>query len=97
MGKKNKNNKQIQPELPETPVINELLPDNKHIPNYESQSLPELPQGLFNENNIGNMMKEVNSILQTNPEMVKNVSKCVTNIFQNEELLNKIMNQMSNK
>jgi len=95
MAKKNKN--KIQAQSPELIESTNELPNNKNIPSFESPSLHEIPDGLFNENNIGNMMKEVNSILQTNPEMVKNVSKCVTNIFQNEELLNKIMNQMSNK
>ena len=95
MAKKNKIKN--QPQTPELIESTNELPDNKNNSSFNPDSTPEIPEGLFNENNIGNMMKEVNNILQTNPEMVKNVSKCVTNIFQNEELLSKIMNQMSNK
>ena len=33
-----------------------------------------------------NMFNQVNKMLKENPEMIKKVSKCVNNIFENKEL-----------
>jgi hypothetical protein len=40
-------------------------------------------------------MKEVNEMLQKNPEMIKKVSKCVNNIFENETLMNKLVSEIN--
>ena len=49
----------------------------------------------FNENNLSDMMREVNAMLQKNPEMVKKVSKCVNSIFENESLMTKIVSEIN--
>ena len=49
----------------------------------------------FNESNLGEMMAEVNNMLQKNPDMVKKVSKCVSNIFENETLMSKLVNEIN--
>ena len=49
----------------------------------------------FNDSNIGDMMREVNEMLQKNPEMIKKVSKCVNNIFENESLMNKLVSEIN--
>jgi hypothetical protein len=49
----------------------------------------------FNETNISDMMREVNAMLQKNPEMVKKVSKCVNNIFENDTLMNKLVSEIN--
>ena len=42
------------------------------------------------ETNIIQMMEHVNKLLKTNPELVKQVSKCVTNVMGDKSLLDKI-------
>ena len=49
----------------------------------------------FNESNLSEMMAEVNNMLQKNPDMVKKVSKCVSNIFENETLMSKLVNEIN--
>jgi hypothetical protein len=49
----------------------------------------------FNETNISDMMREVNAMLQKNPEMVKKVSKCVNNIFENDTLMSKLVSEIN--
>ena len=62
------------------------MPKNNTIPGIEN---------LFNEANLGDMMKEVNSMLQKNPDMIKKVSKCVNNIFENENLMQKLVSEIN--
>ena len=51
--------------------------------------------GVFNEDTISNMMREVNQMLQKNPDMVKKVSKCVNNIFDNQNLMSKLVSEIN--
>ncbi|NBO36943.1 hypothetical protein EBU91_05370, partial [bacterium] len=49
---------------------------------------------VIDEDSLFNMLNQVNQILKQNPEMVKKVSSCVNNIFENKELLNNIVSQI---
>jgi hypothetical protein len=44
---------------------------------------------------IVSMMKQVNKILQTNPQMVKQISKCVSNVMENKELMASLTSQLN--
>jgi hypothetical protein len=43
---------------------------------------------------IMDMLKNVNSILQTNPQMVRQVSKAVESMMGNQELMESLKNQI---
>ena len=59
------------------------------IPNINSDVVFE--NETFNdETNIIQMMEHVNKLLKTNPDLVKQVSKCVTNVMGDKSLLDKI-------
>ena len=48
-------------------------------------------QPSFEDNtDIIQMMEQVNKILKTNPELVKQVSKCVSNVMNDKDILDKI-------
>ena len=51
---------------------------------------------VFDEGNLGHMMSEVTRMLQQNPDMVKKVSKCVNNIFENDSLMSKLVSEINN-
>ena len=60
--------------------------------------LPELPdqESLLNgELDFVKMMDQVNKILKTNPEMVKQVSKCVSNVMANPDLMKSLVGQVN--
>ena len=40
------------------------------------------------------MLSQVNMMLKDNPEMVKKVSKCVNNIFENKELMGNLVSEL---
>jgi hypothetical protein len=40
------------------------------------------------------MLNQVNQLLKQNPSMVKKVSSCVNNIFENKDLLTSIVSQI---
>jgi uncharacterized membrane-anchored protein YjiN (DUF445 family) len=61
----------------------------------KQSKVPEGLENIFNESNIGDMMREVNSMLQKNPDMIKKVSKCVNNIFENENLMQKLVSEIN--
>lgn len=42
-----------------------------------------------------NMFNQVNKMLKENPEMIKKVSKCVNNIFDNKELMNDLVKEIN--
>jgi len=42
------------------------------------------------------MINEVNQMLKNNPNMVKKVSKCVNNIFENKDLMNTLVSEIEN-
>ena len=59
--------------------------------------LPELPDqepSLNGEIDFVKMMDQVNKILKTNPGMVKQVSKCVSNVMANPELMKSLVGQV---
>ena len=49
------------------------------------------------ETDIVKMMENVNKILKTNPQMVKQVSKCVSNVMGNKDLMEKLMGQLQDQ
>jgi hypothetical protein len=42
------------------------------------------------------MLNQVNKMLSGNPKMVKNVSKCVNNIFENKSLMESLVSEIEN-
>lgn len=48
----------------------------------------------INEDNLFGMLSQVNMMLKDNPEMVKKVSKCVNNIFENKELMGNLVSEL---
>ena len=53
----------------------------------------------LNPANLGimDMMKRASEIMKTNPQMVKQISKCVSNIMKNKELMDTISNQLKDE
>jgi len=49
----------------------------------------------INENNLNSMMNKINKMFQKDPEMVKTVSDCVNNIFENKDLMESIVTQIN--
>ena len=52
--------------------------------------------GKFDEDSIFTMLNQVNKMLSSNPKMVKNVSKCVNNIFENKSLMESLVSEIEN-
>lgn len=48
----------------------------------------------IDEHSLFNMLNQVNQMLKQNPSMVKKVSSCVNNIFENKELFGSIVSQI---
>jgi uncharacterized membrane-anchored protein YjiN (DUF445 family) len=46
------------------------------------------------EDNLFNMLNQVNKMLKQNPNMVKKVSKCINNIFENKELMSSLVSEI---
>ncbi len=56
------------------------------------------PLNEFNsETDIVKMMESVNNLLRTNPQMVQQVSKCVSNVIGNKDLMDSLMNQFQDQ
>ena len=55
---------------------------------------PPLPPVMDGEMDFVKMMDQVNKILKTNPEMVKQVSKCVSNVMSNQDLMKSLVDQV---
>ena len=56
------------------------------------------PLNEFNsETDIVKMMESVNNLLRTNPQMVQQVSKCVSNVIGNKDLMDTLMNQFQDQ
>ena len=53
--------------------------------------------GLGGEMDIIKMMENVNRILQTNPQMVQQVSKCVSNVMNNKGLMESLVGQIQDQ
>lgn len=49
------------------------------------------------ETDIMKMMENVNKILRTNPEMVQQVSKCVSSVMGNKNLMESLMEQFQDQ
>ena len=56
---------------------------------------PEIPLFDGGETDIVKMMDQVNKILQTNPQMVQQISKCVSNVMGNKELMESLAGQLN--
>ena len=50
-----------------------------------------------NDTDIFKMMNHVNKILKTNPELVKQVSKCVTNVMNDKTLIDTITGKIQDQ
>jgi len=48
----------------------------------------------LDEGGIMHMLNQVNEMLATNPEMIKKVSDCVNNIFDNKDLMSSLVNEI---
>lgn len=48
----------------------------------------------FDANSIGDMISQVNNMLKNNPDMIKQVSKCVNNVFENKDLMSSLVSQV---
>jgi len=53
----------------------------------------------FDESNtdIMGMLDKVNKMLKTNPQMVQQISKCVSNVMNNKDLMSSLTNQFGNE
>ena len=49
------------------------------------------------ETDIVKMMENVNNILRTNPQMVQQVSKCVSKVMKNKDLMSSLMGQIQDQ
>ena len=49
------------------------------------------------ETDIMKMMENVNRILQSNPQMVQQVSKCVSNVINNKQLMESLAGQLQDQ
>ena len=59
-----------------------------------SGATPEPPPEMDKEMDFVKMMDQVNQILKTNPEMVRQESKCVSNVMSNPELMKSLAGQV---
>jgi hypothetical protein len=50
-----------------------------------------------NEPDILSMMEQVNSLLRTNPELVKQVSKCVSNVMNDKTLMESLSGKIKDQ
>jgi F0F1-type ATP synthase delta subunit len=53
-----------------------------------------IDEDILGEPNILKMMENVNKILKTNPQMVQQISKCVSNVMGNKDLMNSLAGQL---
>jgi len=83
----------IRPSSTKNRLRKKLNKKNKEIKPIGAEPSTSNPSGL-NEDSLFNMINQVNKILKQNPNMVKKVSSCVNNIFENKDLLNSIVSQI---
>ena len=57
----------------------------------------KINEDILGEPNIIKMMENVNKILKTNPQMVQQISKCVSNVMNNKDLMNSLAGQLENQ
>ena len=48
----------------------------------------------IDDDSIFNMINQVNKTLKENPEMVKKISKCINNVFDNKDLMSSLINEV---
>jgi hypothetical protein len=46
------------------------------------------------DDSIFNMINQVNKTLRENPEMVKKISKCINNVFENKDLMSSLISEV---
>ncbi len=46
------------------------------------------------DNDLMKMMEQVTSVLKTNPQMVQQISKCVSSVMNNKELMDSLAGQL---
>ena len=56
------------------------------------KGLEELEE--VNDDSIFNMINQVNKTLKENPEMVKKISKCINNVFDNKDLMSSLISEV---
>ena len=56
------------------------------------KGLEELEQ--VDDDSIFNMINQVNKTLKENPEMVKKISKCINNVFDNKDLMSSLISEV---
>ena len=71
-----------------TPVKDRLTKKSKKRGN------PHKDDSQADESNIFEMLGKVNAILKQNPEMLTKVNKCVSNIIDNKDLMEKLSSQI---
>ena len=49
----------------------------------------------MDESSLFSMLNKVNHMLKQNPEMIKKVSKCVNNVFDNKDLMSSLVSEIS--
>jgi hypothetical protein len=54
--------------------------------------MPALP--FDEENDFLKMFNNVNQLMKENPQMIKEVNKCIGNIFENKDLMNNLVNEI---
>ena len=60
-----------------------------------SSSVNPFPEDILSgEPDILKMMDRVNKILKTNPQMINQISKCVSNVMNNQDLMNSLAGQL---
>jgi len=60
--------------------------------------ITEPTEPVLNENSdIFKMMEHVNKILKSNPQMVEQISKCVSNVMSNKDLMESISSELENQ
>ena len=59
--------------------------------------VPCFETGLDGETDIVKMMENVNNLLKSNPEMVQKVSKCVSSVMKNKQLIETLMGQFQDQ
>ena len=48
----------------------------------------------LDDNSLFNMINQVNKSLKENPEMVKKISKCINNVFDNKDLMSSLISEV---
>jgi len=66
---------------------------NKREQRRNNRQTPPLPS-IDTEQDFFKMMENVNKILKTNPQMIQQISNCMSNVLGNKDLMNTITGQL---